>query len=75
MSFNRFYHGVMFFFANVPISNFTCCFLFAKSISFGIFSESFVRVGVHFFKDYFLENNYLYNQFRDFISNTKTAEL
>ena len=39
------------FFAYVAISNFTCCFIFANSISFGIFSESCIRVGVHFFKD------------------------
>ena len=41
------------FFAYVAISNFTCCFIFANSISFGIFSESCIRVGVDFFKDNF----------------------
>ena len=43
----------------IAISNFTRCFVFANSISVGIFIESCVRVGVHFFQGQFLENNYL----------------
>ena len=39
------------FFEYIAISNFKCCFIVANSISFGIFSESCIREGVHFFKD------------------------